>query len=806
MARKKSAARGANGNAAATNGNGLETDRIRYVSLSDETRRRYLNYAISVITSRALPDVRDGLKPVQRRILYAMYHDLHLRADGKTLKTMKICGDTMGNYHPHGDAAIYDTLVRLGQPFTMRYVLIAKQGNFGSVMGLPPAAARYTEAKLTDVAEQLMDELRFGTVDMRPNYLGNRDEPVVLPARFPNLLVNGTQGIAVGMATNIPPHNLREVVAACIHLIRHPDATVPQLMKHLRGPDFPLGGRIVTDRRTITQAYKDGRGAIKVRADWKLDRERRGQGENAARIIITSVPYGVSTGPLQQELGAIAGGRKLPQLLGVGDETDDQHGLRLVLEIKPGADPDAVMAYLFKHSQLEQNFNLNLTCLVPDERGNLVPARLPLEAILKHFLDFRFATIKRRFEYQLEVVERRIHVLEGFEIVFQGLDKALAIIRKSQGKEDAAAKLMAEFPLDPEQTNAVLDMQLYKISSLEIDRIRAELREKRKEAERIRAILASNKQLWKVVQEELQETAAQFGDDRRTSIGSSDEIAEYDPQAYIVRENTNVVVTRDGWIKRVGRLTSVEGTRTREGDEVLDVVPGNTLDHVVFFASHGVAYTLAMQHVPPSTGYGEPLSKHVRLDDGVSIIAALSTDPRFTPPDQKVRKEPTLAPHLLVATAQGQVMRLPLSGFRTPSTRAGRKFCRLRKGDRVVFIELVRDAETMFLATKKARVLHCPIAEVPVLAAAGKGVRGIKLEAGDEVLCAMQLARPSDALHVINENGKQLSFGQMKYNVTSRGGKGVKTSTRTSFVTIVRPEIQLVDWSAFGEEGVGSRL
>ncbi|MEX0715118.1 MAG: DNA topoisomerase (ATP-hydrolyzing), partial [Planctomycetaceae bacterium] len=768
-----------------------------------ETRRRYLNYAISVITSRALPDVRDGLKPVQRRILYTMYHDLHLRADAKPRKSAKIRGDTMGNYHPHSGEAIYDTMVRLAQDFVMRYRLVDGQGNFGSVMGLPPAAERYTEAKLTAIAEQLMSELRYRTVDMRPNYDATCDEPVVLPARFPNLLVNGTQGIAVGMATNIPPHNLREVIAACIHLIRHPDATVAQLMKYLRGPDFPLGGRIVTDRRTITQAYKEGRGAIKVRADWKVDRERRAKGsaENATRILITSVPYGVSTGPLQQEIGEIAGGRHLPQLIGIGDETDDQHGLRLVLELKPGADPDAIMAYLFKHTQLEQNFNLNLTCLVPDERGNLVPRRLALDAILHHFNEFRFATIKRRFEYQLEVVERRIHLLEGFEIVFQGLDKALAIIRKSQGKEDAATKLMAEFPLDAEQTNAILDMQLYKISSLEIDRIRAELREKRKEADRIRAILASNKQLWKFVQDELNEVAAQFGDDRRTSIGSSDEIAEFDPQAYIVRENANVVLTRDGWIKRVGRLSSVESTRVREGDEVLDVIPGSTLDQVIFFASHGVAYTLPIQHVPPSTGYGEPLSKHVRLDDGVSVIAALSTDPRFTPPDKPIKKDGTVTPHLLIVTAHGQVMRLPLSGFRTPSTRNGRKFCRLRKGDRAMFVELVRDGETMFLATKQARVLHCPIDEVPVLGAAGKGVRGIRLEAGDEVLGAMQLSRPSDTLHVVNENDKQLSFGQMKYNVTSRGGKGVKTSTRTSFVSIVRPEIQLVDWSAFGEEG-----
>ena len=459
MARKKS-----NSNGQPTNGTPTAAaenpDRIQYVNLSQETRRRYLNYALSVITSRALPDVRDGLKPVQRRILYVM-DELGLGAQAKAKKCAKICGDTTGNYHPHGEMAVYEALVRLAQDFTLREPLVDGQGNFGSVLGLPPAAARYTEARLTSVADLLMDELRYQTVDMRPNYDATREEPVVLPARFPHLLVNGTSGIAVGMATNIPPHNLGEVVKACNHLIDHPDATVAQLMKYVKGPDFPLGGRIVTDRKTLRTAYEEGRGTIRVRGEWRFDTEKvRGKEvEVGTRIVVYSVPYGVSTGPLVQELGNIVEGRKIPQLVGVNDETDKRSGLRITLDIKSKADADAVMAYLFKHTALEQNFAFNLTALAPDDQGVLVPARMTLAEMLKHFLKFRFTTVRKRFEYQLKQLERRIHILEGFAIVFSGIDKALKIIRNSDGKEDACVKLMKEFShLDREQHLSDLDV------------------------------------------------------------------------------------------------------------------------------------------------------------------------------------------------------------------------------------------------------------------------------------------------------------------------------------------------------------
>ncbi|MGQ0636993.1 MAG: DNA gyrase/topoisomerase IV subunit A [Planctomycetaceae bacterium] len=782
-----------------SNGKALEGgdpgDRIEYVSISQETRQRYLSYALSVITSRALPDVRDGLKPVQRRILFVMFRDLGLTADSKYVKCARIAGETIGKYHPHSPEAVYDALVRLAQNFTLRYPLVDGWGNFGSPAVPRAASMRYTEARLRPLAEQLMQELRFDTVEFRPNYDASEREPAVLPSRFPHLLVNGTQGIAVGMATSIPPHNLREVIDACVHLIHDREASTAQLMKHVKGPDFPLGGRIITERRELRQTYEEGRGSIKVRAEWELDREKRK--EVPDRVAIYSIPYGVETGPLLTEVGAIVASRKLPQLLDCSDHSDEAHGLRLVLKLKPGSDPEAVMAYLYKHTPLEQNFNYNSTCLVPEPRGALVPRRLALPEILRQFLDFRFDTVRRRYEYLLAQLKRRIHILQGFKIVFDGLDRALKIIRASDGKQDAAKKLMQAFPLDEEQTLALLELQLYRISQLEIDDILRELREKKREAAEIEEVLKSNRRLWKVVETELKELAEKFGDKRRTTLGSTDEIAEFDPEAYIVRENTNVVLSREGWIKRVGKLASVEQTRVREGDEVLSVVPGSTLDHVVFFSSEGIAYTLRIDQVPASSGYGEPLAKHFRLGDGAAVVTALSTDPRFTPEDKKVRGEESPAPFLMVATARGQVLRVPFKPFRAASTKVGRKFCRLAAGDRVVFVDLARKATTMFLATAQARIIHFAVADVPVLSGPGKGVRGIKVAPDDQVLGAALLTHPRDCLYVQTTAEKEMVFGQVKYEVTSRGGKGIRASHRSGFARVVRPAIELADWTQY---------
>ncbi len=768
---------------------------IESVSLRVETEERYLNYAMSVIMSRALPDVRDGLKPVQRRILYTMYHDLHLTFDGRPRKCAKIVGDVTGNYHPHGEEAAYEALVRMAQNFVMRAPLVHGQGNFGSVDGDPPAARRYTEAKLAAVSEALLDELRQRTVAMRPNYENTREEPVVLPAQFPNLLVNGASGIAVGMATNIPPHNLGEVVKGCIYLIDNPEATTAQLLDKIKGPDFPLGGKVVTDRTTLRRIYEEGSGTIKVQGEWKVEEIGKRQ-----QIVITSIPYGVDKGKLEESIGEIIASRKLPQLLNLVNESNEKEGLRIALEMKSGSDPNLVMAYLYRHTQLQDNFAYNLTCLVPvaDEEGKerTRPERLGLKAILRYFLDFRLATVRRRFEHELEQLRRRIHILEGFRIIFNALDKAIKIIRDSDGKADASERLMKTFKLDEEQAAVILEVQLYKIAQLEIKKILDELKEKTAQAEKIEGILRSEKKLWNVIKDELNELGEKYGskDRRRTRMGSAEDAPEFDPEAYIVRENTNVVLTRDGWIKRVGRLASVEGTRVREGDEVLAVVPGSTLDHVIFFADDGTSYTMRISEVPASSGYGEPIVKFFRLADQVRIVGAATTDERFTPIDQPpVNGEPA-GPYLLVATAQGQVLRTPLAPFRTASTKVGRRYVRLAEGDKVVMATVLKpEHRSLFLASANGHVLHFPIEEVNILSGVGKGVIGIKLNPGDTCLGGALVRNQNDALVMETSGGKQMEFYGSR-ETASRGGKGFEAVKRTSFVRIVPPAIELVDW------------
>lgn len=766
---------------------------VQAVSIATEARSRFLRYALSVVTGRALPDVRDGLKPVQRRILYAMYEDMHLTFDRKPVKSAQIIGKVMGDYHPHGDQAIYEAMVRLAQDWVMRVPLVHGEGNFGSVDGDPPAAYRYTEAKLTEAAEALLSELGQDTVPMRDNYTGSKQEPVVLPAQFPNLLVNGTQGIAVGMATSIPPHNLAEVLRACIYLIDHPDATVAQLLDKIKGPDFPLGGKILTDRATLRKIYETGSGTIKIQAEWKEEPLPRGK----KQIVVTSIPYGVDKGELERAIGTIIEERKLPQLVGLSNESNDKDGLRLVLEIKSDADPNLVMAYLFKHTELQKNFSYNMTALVPSEDGQTLVPRdgLSLKDLLRYFLDFRLATVRRRYEYQLRVLRRRIHILEGFRTIFNALDKAIRLIRDSQGRTDAAEKLKKTFALDDEQTAAILDAQLYRIAQLEIRKILDELKEKQAEAARIEGLLASEKKLWGVIQREMEVLIEKFGQRRQTRMASEEDVLTFDEEAYIVRENTNVVLTRDGWIKRVARLTSVESTRVREGDQVVAVVPGSTLDHVVFFTDEGTAFTMRIHDVPASSGYGEPITKYFRLPDGARVIAALTTDPRFVPETLPMPEGVPPGPHLLVVTSAGFVSRIPLALFRTASTRIGRRYAKLEAGHRVVSVLLVEPTHrSVMLATRFGYLIHFSLNEVPVLSGVGKGVIGIKLGLGDTclggVLAGMERARVT----VVTETGKVQEYNSEAVKLQKRGGLGVKPGLRTRFAELVPPEIRLVDW------------
>ena len=593
------------------------------VPLHEAAQSRYLNYALSVITSRALPDVRDGLKPVQRRILYTMWQQ-NLTADTKHRKCAKVVGDVMGSYHPHGDAALYETLVRMAQPFSLRYPLIDGSGNFGSLDGDSAAAMRYTECRLARISDEMLTEIDQHTVHFRPNYDGTKTEPVVLPARLPNLLINGTTGIAVGMATNVPPHNLGEVCTALIKLLDNSELSSVQLCRYIKGPDFPTGGQILNSVDELKEIYKTGSGTVRLRATWDEGPETR----STQTIYIESIPYSVNKAALVERIAEVVLSRKLPPLLDVKDVSTDD--VRIALELKRDADPKMVMAYLFKNTPLQTNVIVNLTCLIPTENAEVGrPERLDLKSILWHFLHFRLEVVTNRLEHELEALNKRMHVLEGFEKVFDALDEIIKIIRKSDGKADSAAKIMKRFELDAEQTDAILELKLYRLARLEILVIQNELADKRKRARQISGLLKDEDGRWKVVRDEIEEIQATYAktDKRRTLIESEEEVA-FTEDDFIVEEDNVVIVSRDGWVKRQKEVRDLSTTRLREGDSVLAVLPGSTRATVVFFTNFGAAYTSRIIDVPASTGYGEPVQKLFKLRDGERVIAGVSLDPR----------------------------------------------------------------------------------------------------------------------------------------------------------------------------------
>jgi DNA gyrase subunit A len=751
----------------------LPMDSIEDASLVVEAQRRYLNYALSVITSRALPDVRDGLKPVQRRILYTMYNELRLRSDTKHRKSAAIVGDVMGKFHPHGDTAIYDALVRMAQPFTMRQPLVDGRGNFGSPDGDSAAAMRYTEARLAALADELLVELGKKTVAFRPNYDGRLFEPTVLPARFPNLLVNGSQGIAVGMATSIPPHNLSEVIQGCVALIDG-DLTAKQLLSYVKGPDFPTGGELISSKKELTDAYETGHGSLKLRGEWKTESPRGGN----PVIVIHSIPYSIERRVVVEKIAEVIMAKKLPALLDVRDESTDD--CRIVCEVKKDADPQLIMAYLYKHTPLQTNVQVNLTCLVPTANPEVAaPQRIGLKAILRHFLDFRMEVVTKRLEFDLEQLLRRIHILEGFVVIFDALDEAIRIIRASEGKQDAAEKLMKRFQLDDLQADAILELKLYRLAKLQILEIRNELAEKQKEARRVQKLLKSEAARWNLIRAELQELGSSYADPRRTRISSKLDEPEFDEEAFIVEEDAMVVVTEQGWVKRQQSVKDVASTRVRKGDRVLALLAGSTKSSVAFFSSQGVCYVTRMVDIPATTGHGTPLQTLFKLGDGERIVGALGFDPRFleVPPPDESAEEPE-PPYAIAVTKGGLALRFSLRGHREPSTRAGRKFTRPKEGDEVIYVAAVFEEDCIACVTKQRRVLICEAEEVSLLAGAGRGVMLIKLGKGDEVVGARVLSYEDDALIAQREGGSEYRITLRKYDVVSRGGKGFQLFTR----------------------------
>jgi DNA gyrase subunit A len=757
------------------------------VALHEAAQSRYLNYALSVITARALPDVRDGLKPVQRRILYTMWQQ-NMTADAKHRKCAKVVGDVMGSYHPHGDVALYETLVRMAQPFSLRYPLVDGSGNFGSLDGDSAAAMRYTECRLARISDEMLTEIEQQTVPFRPNYDGTKTEPVVLPARIPNLLVNGTTGIAVGMATNIPPHNLGEVCAALIKLLDNEDLGNAQLCRTIKGPDFPTGGQILNSQEELKQIYKTGSGSIRLRGTWDIGPETR----STKTIYVDSIPYMVNKAQLVEAIADVVLSRKLPPLLDVKDlSTED---VRIAIEMKKDADEKMVMAYLFKHTSLQINFAVNLTCLVPTENAEVGrPERLDLKTILRHFLLFRLEVVTKRLEHELASLKQRIHILEGLEKVFDALDEIIRMIRKSDGKADAAEKIMKRFDLDAEQTDAILELKIYRLARLEILIIRNELEEKRKRARQISALLRDEDSRWKLVRQELEEVQKLYGDakvdKRRTSIESDSGEPEYTPDDFIVEEDNVVIVSRDGWVKRQKDVKDLSTTRLREGDAVLAAFAGSTRATCVFFSSFGVAYTCRVIDVPASTGYGEPIQSLFKLKDGEKIVAALSLDTRAVGDITPAAKRPDAPPpvHGVAVTSDGFSLRFGLEPLVEPSTRAGRRFARPAAGAEVVGVAKLMGGEVLIAATAEGRGLLCKADEVNYLSGPGKGVILIKLGKEDRVLGFIASAGDRDLLTVETSRGAEQTISTAKYEVTSRGGKGRELLQRGQFTHVIWP-------------------
>jgi DNA gyrase subunit A len=756
------------------------------VALHDAARSRYLNYALSVITARALPDVRDGLKPVQRRILFSMWQQ-GLRADAKHRKSATVVGNVLGNFHPHGDASVYDALVRMAQSFSLRYPLIDGSGNFGSLDGDYAAAYRYTECRLARLADQLLIELEQDTVAMRPNFDGTKAEPVVLPARIPNLLINGATGIAVGMATNIPPHNLGEVCTALVKLLDNEELTTAQLCRWIKGPDFPTGGVILNTPDELKEIYRTGSGAVKLRATWEA-----GPVNRASKIVyVTSIPYAIDKSDLVARIGDIVLGRKLPPLLDVRDVSTDD--VRIELELKKDADEKMVLAYLFKHTPLQTNFNVNLTCLIPTEQAEVGrPERLDLKAMLWHFLHFRLDVVTRRLEHELASLSRRQHLLEGFAKIFDALDEILRIVRKSEGKADAARQIIARFGLDAEQTDAILELKIYRLARLEIQVIQEELAAARKRARELRAALDDEAARWAMVRAEIEAVRTadpSIGrDTRRTTFATAEAEVEYTAEDFIVDEDGIALLSRDGWIKRQKDVKDLATTRLREGDAVMAVLAGSTRATAVFFTNYGTAYTCRFIDIPASTGYGEPIQRLFKFKDGERVVAAFSLDERLAGAITAPSPEDPPPVHAIAVTSDGYSLRFSLAPFVEPSTRAGRRYARTADKAEIVGVARTTGRETVITATRQARAMLCRADEVNFLSGPGRGVILIKIDPDeDRVLGFIASVGERDLLLVETSRGAEQTISTAKYEVTGRGGRGRELLQRGQFAKVITP-------------------
>lgn len=749
----------------------ITEDSILNTALHSEVEIRFLTYALSTIVSRSLPDVRDGLKPVHRRILFAMW-EMGLGPTARFRKSAAVVGEVLGKFHPHGDQAAYDAMVRMAQDFSLRYPLVDGSGNFGSLDGDPAAAMRYTEARLAKIAEELLVEIDKDTVGFRPNYDNSLKEPVVLPARFPQLLVNGTSGIAVGMSCSFPPHHIGEVIDGLAALIDNSALEVKDLLKYIKGPDFPTGGQILNSKKELRDIYEAGSGGIRIRGEYTVEDLPRGR----QAIVFTKIPYQVNKAKLLEKLIGLMEERKLPQVSAVRDEST--HEIRLVLELKAETSVELVTAYLFKHTDLETTFPINFTALKP----NMEPERLSLKQLMRYFLDFRHEITTKRLTYDLRLLKARLHILHAFEVLYDDLDTAIKIIRRAKTREDAAEKLKKHFKLDDEQVKAILDMQLYKLVGLEIERIIKEKDEKTKQKKEIEAILASQKKIWSLIKSELLEIRANYGDKRRSVIKAAEDV-EFSQEDFIVHEEVTVILTKMGWIRRV--KTVGENLRFKEGDELLSILPANTRDNIAVFSSAGKVYVVKAFDLPTGPGFGEPIQHLFKFGDGERPIIAMNLTTVFagttTGEEQDKQTELVLAPREITAltiSAKGIGFKFDLGQFNSVTTRAGKKFAGVKPGDSIQGVEILDLPNVLFLTTEgKAVVVAAK--EIPLLSGAGKGVKLVNVKNGEVAL--VRPVRKGEQVKVIDDKGKEKIIDLKQYGVMTRGSVGLKAVKAVKF-------------------------
>jgi DNA gyrase subunit A len=733
--------------------------------ITADMEESYLSYAMSVIVSRALPDVRDGLKPVHRRILYAM-HENGLRPSAKYRKSATVVGAVLGKYHPHGDSAVYMSMVRMAQEFSLRYPLVDGQGNFGSIDGDNPAAMRYTEAKMSKVAELMLADIEKETVDFRPNYDATAHEPSVLPNVVPQLLLNGTMGIAVGMATNIPPHNLNEIVDGTLHLLKTPEATIEDLLQFIKGPDFPTWGEIY-DGGAIKEMYTTGRGGIMMRA--KANIEEMKNGKNA--IIITEIPYQVNKADLIVKIADLVRDKKL---LGISDLRDESNreGIRIMIELKRDAYPKKTLNKLFKMTVLQKSFNLNMIALV----DGIHPRLLNLKEVLQYFLDHRFIVIKRRTEYELKIAAARAHILEGLKIALDHIDEVIAIIKKSETKELAAEALIKKFGLTEIQTKAILEMRLQTLAGLERKKIEDELAEKLALMMELEGILADKKKQSKIIEDELKEAKKKFGDERRTKVHPN-ALGEFSAKDTIPDEEMIVVLTEQNYIKRLNPSVfraqrrggvGVVGAKTKEEDMIAKARFGSNHNELLFFTSKGRVFQLPMYEIPEAsrTAKGTPIVNLLQLqpDEKVSEILNLS------------RSE---GKYIFMCSTGGTIKKTDLEQFKNVR-RSGLIACGLREGELLQWTKMSSGDDSVFIVTREGKSIRFNEKDVRPMGRSAAGVRGIKLAKGDEVV-EMDLLKDEDAkLLVVMQNG----LGKMSkvglYRAQGRGGSGIKVASLTA--------------------------